>query len=122
MKGALALMAILVAGYAARTWFQNRLTAAGASPTCIDVLGHTTSEQDGATYIIGSVKNGCDRSFSNLTVVFKVDPQSGPMGNLPEGFAQAYVRDIKPGDIRDFKSALPVPREATFRLNGINAF
>ena len=44
------------------------------------------------------------------------------MGDLPEGQAFAYVRDLKPGETRDFKAALPILRDASFRFDRMNAY
>ena len=122
--GALAVITLFAAGYAAKNWLQNYLSAnaTGKAPSCLDIAGSTTNEDEGATYIIGSVRNDCDRSFSQVTVLFKLDAQPGAFGDLPEGNAYAYVRDLKPGQVRDFKTAQPVGKNASYRFDGINAF
>jgi hypothetical protein len=86
------------------------------------MLGNTTTEENGSTFIIGSVRNNCDRKFSSVTISFKLDSTPGPMENMPTGGAYAYSRDVEPGQIAQFKSAWPVSRDATFRFDGITAY
>ena len=92
------------------------------SNRCLEMLGKTTSEEEGLTYITGSLKNNCSRKFSLVTVVFKFDRTPGPTQNLPEAIAYAYSSDVAPGETRQFKSALPISNNSTFRLDGINAY
>ena len=122
--GFLGLIAILAVVYAASGLFQDYVVSisTGKGPSCLEMLGKTTSEEEGLTYITGSIKNNCNRKFSNVTVVFKFDRAPGPAQDLPEGIAYAYSSDVPPGEIRRFKSALPISRDSTFRLDGINAY
>ena len=52
----------------------------------------------------------------------KLERVPGPAESLPEAIAYAYSNDVKPGEIRSFKSALPGSRNTTYRLDGINAY
>lgn len=124
MKGLLGLVAILVAAYAVRTGFRHFMGSVGTdkASTCVEVLNNTTTEAEGATYIIGSIRNNCDASIGHVTIVFKLERASGPMEDLPETSAQAYARDIKAGEIREFKTALPVPRDSSYRFDSVHAF
>jgi len=121
----LALIAILGAGYAARVWFQNNIVSVvsgGRSSDCLEMAGSTTTEEEGATFIVGSIKNNCDHGFAQVTILFNVDRAPGAFGDLPEGVAYAYSRDVKAGEIRDFKTAVPISKNSTYRFQGINAY
>ena len=122
--GILVTVAILAAGYAASRLFLNHLVSMTSSKatSCLEILGNTTTEEEGATFIIGSVKNNCGRNFGQVTILFKLDRTPGPMQDFPEGSAYAYARDVKAGEIRDFKTAIPVSKDSTFRFDRINAF
>ena len=122
--GLLVLIAILGVIYAASGLFKDYIVSnsTGRGPACLELVGKTTREDAGRTYIIGSIRNTCTRKFSNVTVVFKLDRMPVAAEMLPEGIAYAYVTDIAPGETRQYKSALPVSRDATFRLETINAY
>ena len=124
LPAVLGLIAILALGYVSTRWFRNRLVSMTASnpSRCIEVLGSTTSEVDGRTYIVGSIKNNCQRSFGHVTIFFKLERTTGPIDGLPAGVAYASDRDVKPGETRDFKSTLPISKDSLFRVDGINAF
>jgi len=81
----LTLIAILVAGYAARAWFGSHIVSMITSkgPDCLELLGNTTSEEEGTTYIVGSIKNNCDRSFGQVTILFNLDRTPGPWETCP---------------------------------------
>ena len=118
------LIVILVLGCALTGCFQNYVTsrASGKAPGCLAMLGNTTSEENGLTFIIGSIKNNCDRRFSNVTVVFKLERERGPTENLPEAVAYAYSSDVEPGEIRQFKTALPISKNSIYHFDEINAY
>jgi hypothetical protein len=118
--GIFVLIIVAVAGYTARAWFGSHVVSMITSkgPDCLEVLGSTTAEEEGSTFIVGSFKNNCDQGFGSVTILFSLDRTPGPLGDLPEGVAYAYSRDIKAGEIRDFKTALPVSRNATYALTG----
>src|SRR5262245_24147872 len=107
---------------------------------CLAMLGHTTSLQDGHTYITGSFRNNCDRKFSNVTVAFMLDrspastviflPGSGldrnpppkPALDLPPAPIFAYSRDVGPGETRKFKTQYSISEDATFRFDKISGY
>jgi hypothetical protein len=122
MKGILGLIAILAAGYVLRAGFRHLMDSVvtDKAATCLEMVGYTTTEEENASYIIGSVRNKCDTGFGQVTVVFKVDATPGPFGDLPETMVSAYSRDVKAGETREFKTA--VPKEASCRFDSINAF
>ena len=118
--GFLVLISIFAFGFITRPLFQKFiLSATSDKSSCLELLGNTTTEDNGTTYIIGSVRNNCDRKFSSVTISFKLDRISE---NVPAGSAYAYARDIGPNQIAQFKSAIPVSRNAIFRFDGITAY
>jgi hypothetical protein len=120
----LGLIAVVAIIYAARVGLRTLIGSAsqGVSPTCLELVGKTTREDEGRTYIVGSVRNDCTRKYGSVTVVFKLDRRPGPTESLPQGIAYAYIRDLVPGETRPFKSAFPVSRDTTFLFDAINAY
>jgi len=82
----------------------------------------TRPEEEGRTYIIGSVRNNCTRDFGQVTINFKLDRTPGPGGDLPQAIIYAYTRDVNAGETRRFKSFLPIPKRATYRFEGFSAY
>jgi len=106
MKGILGLIAIIVAGYALRTGFGHFMNSVGndKGSTCVELLGNTTTEEEnGPTYITGSVRNNCDYRISQITIAFKTDRTAE---NQSEDMAFAYSSDVKPGEIREYQNNL----------------
>jgi hypothetical protein len=126
MKGPaiLALIVIVAASYWIRTSFEEAVTSITSDKTssCLSLLGNTTSEENGRTYIVGSLRNNCDRKFSQVTVLFKPGPASVGTTVMPDAGAYAYTSDVKPGETRTFKSALPVSQDSSYRFDGFNAY
>jgi hypothetical protein len=122
--GIIGLILIVGIGYAIRGIYQHTMDSVttGSSLDCLAVLGSTTTEDEGRTYIVGSIQNNCDRNFSNVTVLFKVDSTPGAFGSMPASAAYAYGHNVKAGEAQPFKTAMPISRDATFRFDGINAF
>ena len=117
------LLFILGVRYFVRGVFQGVVHQATTNSTsCLALLGSTTSEQDGHTYIVGSVRNNCTRQFSSVTVSFKLDRPRGAMQNFSQAIAYAYTRDLKPSETRSFKSAVPLSKDVTYRFDGFNAY
>jgi hypothetical protein len=116
----LGLIAVLAAGYYVRSRFTSVISAA-TTPTssCLEMTGSTTTEDGGATYITGSFKNNCGHSIGHVTVLFKLDQTPG---TFSVGSVYAYSNDVKADETREFKSAMPVARDANFRFDGFNAF
>jgi hypothetical protein len=85
-------------------------------------LGNTTREEEGLTYIVGSIKNDCDTKFGHVTVIFKLDREPGPTESLPQAIAYAYSSDVEPGETRQFKTALPISKNSAHHFDGINAY
>jgi len=128
MKTVAALLGCLLALLAVRSflndWFRNRFvpSVTGSGAQCLELTGSTTRDQDSGTYIVGSFRNNCDRPYPQVTVSFKLERPSGPTRDLPEAVVSAYERDVKPGETRNFKTAMPVPRNTIFRLDSISGF
>lgn len=139
------IVAILAARYvlnsAAKSLVASATTDKGA--TCLQMLGSTTSVQDGFTYIIGSIKNNCSQKIGNVTITFKLDRQSTPdvklpgtmsssygkpapptksTFTLPDAVAYAYSRDVQPGETRKFKTAVHISANSTYRFDAIRAY
>jgi len=55
----LGLIAVVAIIYAARVGLRTLIGSAsqGVSPTCLELVGKTTREDEGRTYIVGSVRN-----------------------------------------------------------------
>ena len=117
-------IAILGVRYAVHEWYRNRLIPAvtANATSCLALQGNTTSEQDGRTYIVGSIRNNCDRRFSQVTISFKLDRPPGASESLPQAIVTAYVRDVQPAAAAKFKTAMPVSKNATYRFDGFSAF
>lgn len=120
----LAFIVVSVVGYFTRQWFGDIILAVASNkaPACLEMLGSTTTEENGVTYIIGSVRNSCDRKFGRVTVSFKVDHQRVATGELPEFTVPAYSRNIEPGQIKEFRTSAPVSKDASYRFDSISAY
>jgi hypothetical protein len=113
--GILALLVVLAIRQAIIDSYVDTMAtvAKGGPASCLKMLGSTTAEEDGQTSIVGNLRNNCDGQVSQVTVVFTVDRG---------GTAYAYVRDLKPGESRRFKTMFPIPKERTYRFERITAF
>jgi hypothetical protein len=99
-----------------------RSLTAGPELSCLVLAGCTTREISGVTRIIGSVRNDCTRRFGNVTVALRLYRSDRfSKANLPETVIAGYVRDLEPGQTKDFQT-LPVGREAAFRLEKITGY
>src|ERR1700682_1372993 len=88
------LIAILVLGCALTGCYPNSVTSTttGKASGCLAMAGNTTREEEGLTYIVGTIKNNCDSKFGHVTVTFKLDREPGPTESLPEAIAYGYSR------------------------------
>jgi hypothetical protein len=121
MKAVLTLACIFALGLVTRPLYRSFITSATPDRAfaCLEILSSTTTEESGSTYILGYVRNTCDHRVGSITVSFKVDPQSA---DLPETTIAAYARNLEPGDVKEFKSVVPISRTANFRFDTISAF
>ncbi len=125
MKAAIVtVVSLLALGYFTRPLFRSFITSATSdkAAACLEMLGNTTTEENGITYIIGSVRNHCDRRFGSVTVTFKLDRTPGPTQDMPESTVSAYSRDVEPGRTAQFKTAVPVAKDSTYRFDAITAY
>jgi hypothetical protein len=122
----LGLIIVLGVSYYLRTHFAEWITTAVSSstPTCFELVGSTTSEDEGVTNIVGSIRNNCTRKYLFVQIVFTLDNTNpdAAMRDRTGGSAVAVVRDLEPGDTSQFKTVIPVPKDASFRLEGITAY
>ena len=146
------LIALVAVRYALREGLRSLVTSVTTdkAATCLVMLGNTTREEEKFTYIVGSIKNNCDQKFGQVTIAFKLDRSSGstvglpeainpygsrvqsgqtqkfkPSGStidLPEALVFAYSSDVKPGETRNFKTAMHISANSTYRFDGIKAF
>jgi hypothetical protein len=109
----LVVIALLVVVYSFSDWAKQYLVTAvsAAPPTCLEMHGNTTSEENGITTIVGRVKNNCEREYGFVQVAFRIDNSA---------FVFAYGRDLRPGAIWDFRTP-PVAKKAAYRLEKITA-
>jgi hypothetical protein len=94
----------------------------GGPATCLTLLGSTTRDENRSTYIVGSFRNDCKRSVSQVTVVFRVP---GPMDSKfrsRDAILYAYERDVAPGEVRQFKTMFQAGKHAVYRFDGFNAY
>lgn len=143
----LGLVALLGVRYAIQDGFRRVVTSATSdqAAACLSLSGSTTAVEDGYTDIVGTIKNNCDRKFSQVTVSFKLDRSSSglaaaevttalhpaatpdrsprrPAMELPEAVILAYARDVQPGETRKFKSSTHIHKNAVFRFDRISGF
>ena len=105
------------------SWFQDQLVsnAGSTSASCLAMLGSTTSEENGHTYIIGNIRNNCSRTVGSVTVFFKLD-RRGVKETVQGATVAAYTRDLKVGETRRFKSTMAIGEDSTFRFDTIVAY
>ena len=122
--GMITLVCIFAAGYITRPLFRGFILSATSNKAaeCLEMLGNTTTEEDGITYIVGNVRNNCDRRFGSVTVTFKLDRKPGPKENMSEYPISAYARDVEPGQTKQFKTVVPISKDATYRFDAITAY
>jgi len=144
---ALGVVALLGVRYAIQQAFSSVVTAVTTdqAAACLSLSGSTTAVENGNTDIIGTIKNDCNRKFSQVTVSFKIDSSSSgfaaaeissplhpgttpersprrPAMELPEAVILAYARDVQPGETRKFKSSTHIHKNAIFRFDRISGF
>jgi hypothetical protein len=127
MKTLIACVLGVVGLFALRSFlhegFRQGLTNATRDHTgeCLSLVGSTTREEKGFTYIVGSVRNRCEIKFTNVTVAFKLDRPDSKV-KLPDAPILAYARDLKPGETKSFKTDFSIDKKTTFRFDRITAF
>jgi hypothetical protein len=143
----LGVAALLGVRYAIQEGFRSMVTAATSdqAAACLSLSGSTSAVENGNTDIVGTIRNDCNRKFSQVTVSFKLDRSSSgsaaadisatfhpgatpdrsprrPAMELPEAVVLAYTRDVQPGETRKFKSSTHIQKNAIFRFDRISGF
>ena len=127
MKASGVLLAILA--FLGLRWFlqhqyQTVITAA-TSPgpsSCLTMLGNTTRDEDGRTYIVGAFRNDCGRRVSHVTLIFKAPGPVDSKFNSRDAFFQAYESDVQPGETRHFKTMFGVGKDTIYRFDRFAAY
>jgi hypothetical protein len=114
------VIAFLVVVYSVSDWVKQYLVTAvsAAPPTCLEMLGNTTTEENGITTIVGRIRNNCNREYALVQVGFKID-RTDTVG-LPPAIVSAYGRDLQPGAMWEFRTS-PIAKNAAYRLDKITA-
>ena len=116
----------LILMFAVRSFLRGRFEQAIKTVTsngpasCLSLAGYSTRDEGRASYIAGSVKNSCDHKVDSVTVTFLVDSTMG--SDHREVPVSAYARDVGPGETKEFKSVIPISRNASYRFDKITAF
>ena len=119
----LGLLAIVGLRYALLENYKHVAAAitSGRPSNCVTLVGSTTSEDNGATYIVGTVRNNCDTAIGNATIAFKVD-RTSDSNFRNDAPIIAYARDIPAGGTKSFKLQIWRDRNFSYRLDSITAF
>jgi hypothetical protein len=119
----LAVAAFLVLRYAALYGIHSVVTSASTNKAaCLEMVGNTTREEQGRTYIVGSIRNTCDRKVDHVTINFKVDRPADSNLGRSGGPIYAYSDDVLPGENRQFKTMFPIGKDIIYRYDGMTAF
>ena len=119
----LALIAFLALRYAFLYGVQSIVTSASTNQaSCLSMLGNTTRDVDGQTYIVGSIRNDCSRRMDHIVIKFKIDrPADSNLGRSDVPIS-VYSNDVAPGETREFKSMFPIAKNTIFRYDGMTAY
>ena len=102
----------------------RRVAAAITGPgpsSCITLVGSTTSEEHGATYIVGSIRNHCRIAISHAAIAFRVD-RTSDSNYRSDAPVIAYAHDIPAGGTKSFKLQIWRDRNFSYRFDSITAF
>ena len=108
--------------YVGQEYRQVMAAATSREPSsCVVMVGNTRTEENGHTYIAGTIRNNCGRPVGHVTVSFKVErqPDAAFSSDAP---AYAYVSDVAAGETRSFKTLFQIPKDTGYRFDGITAF
>jgi hypothetical protein len=128
MKVAVSILFAVLALVALRSFlngrFRETVTAATTNQAgaCLEMLGNTTREIDRYTYLVGSIRNNCDRKFSHVTIAFKHERLIDAKNTRPNSPILAYSSDMQPFETREFKTMFRVDKTLTYRFDGITAY
>ena len=112
----LGLIAVLALRSALHRGVQGVVTSATTDKAaiCLTMLGATTREENGFTYIVGSIRNNCNRKFDNVTTAFKLDRPPGSNTYLTTFEFKRFA--VSPGETRKFKTMFHIGRNSTYLL------
>jgi hypothetical protein len=122
-----AVLAIVLLGGGLR-FLYSRVTSAATqdNSSCLVLAGSTTSEENNRTFILGTVRNDCDRRFLAVTVSFKVSQRSpfakaGDDDRMPDMYVTAHGTNLAAGESMQFKTQ-SFMNMTGFQLESINGF
>jgi len=123
---ALGLIAFIAFRTVVHNTFRKLVTGAATASerrsACIVMAGNTTRDEEGATYIVGQIRNDCDQTINDVTISFQLDPGPESRFNTSGAYAIAYSRDVRPGETRPFKTVVPIGRKTTYHFSKIRAY
>jgi len=93
----------------------------GEPASCVAMVGNTRTEENGHTYVVGTIRNNCEHKVGHVTISFKVERQSDSAFNS-DAPAYAYVNDVAPGETRSFKTQFQIAKDMGYRFDRITAF
>ncbi len=108
---------ILIAG--GLRFVYSRVMSAATTDTsqCLMLEGNTTTVENGVTYITGTVRNDCDRSFSNVTVIFNLFGDD----TFGQQTVMGYARGLVPHGTVPFQTQ-GIRKYEGHRLDSIHGF
>ena len=121
MKGVLGgLIALILIAGGLRFVYSRVMSAATTDAdisSCLMLEGNTTTVENGVTYITGTVRNDCERGFSNVTVIFNL------LGDDTFGqrTAMGYARGLVPHGTVPFQTQ-GIRKYEGHRLDSIHGF
>lgn len=122
LVGVIAIFAIRATLQDTYNTVATAVVAGNQAASCVAMLGNTMREdENGANYVVGSVRNDCDRRIGMVTVLFKIEGASSDSFGRGAS-AYAYVNGLKPHETREFKSAVPIGKNEFVHFDKINAF
>jgi hypothetical protein len=117
MIGILAVVLV----YCGISFYRRFMTPTVEQTGCMVLEGSTFQQErdnESASPIVGTIRNSCDRAYSNVQISFKLNGSND--GTPWESVVVAYARDVKAGETATFKTSR-VPRDSSYRLNSIRA-
>lgn len=117
-----AIIAVVLLGGSLRILYSRVL---GRGSSCLVLAGSTTTEENNRTYIMGTVRNDCDRRYFTVTVTFKVSHQSpfanGASDSMQDMLVTAYGSNLPAGESMQFKTQ-GFTNMSGYQLESINGF
>jgi len=124
IKGVLVGVIVLLAlRYGATYGLKSMVSAASSNKaTCLVMVGNTTREESGLTYIVGNIRNDCERRVDHVTIDFKLQRSTDSNLGSSEVSVFAYSNNLQPGETQPFKTAFPIGKNVIYRYGGMTAF